>query len=333
MRPGAFLGPADPPVAVPPEQISLGALGNLGNDGHLWKVLEDGRELAITPKVLSCISARASASSPTLATSVSGDPPSAPKYKLVSSCVADYPTNKARLTIGVGEEVDISFSPTPPTNAIWKKDLGTLRSRVGTSNQFTAPHKKGQATVTATLPNAPPEQIRFEVLEPTGVDHAVIIVTNIPRLGTIAQGDAGAQMQLCVFMAPTNVSFYRAEMEEVDEDGTNITGYFTQWTPQQLRHQSSRAVWFFLSQTNSWTDECWVMPDVLPQPWSLGSFAWHIPWRWAVPSGGYMHPNEGAGAWWQVFTIDATGTVKITKFGNNWVQRTTNNVVTLGNTP
>jgi hypothetical protein len=335
---GLFLWLDYPPVAVPSEEIALGALGNLGSDGHLWTVQQDGVEVIITPQVSSFRSASAlptSACGPftNVTSGARGDLPQEQKYVLVSTCVADYPTNKTRLTIGVGEEVDFSFNPPPPASAVWKTDQGTLSSSLGPSTRLTAPNTKGQATVTATLPNAPDERISFTVVEPTGVDHAIIIATNIPAEGTLGQGDAGAQMELLVFMAPTNVSFYRVQMEEVDENGTNITGYFTQWTPQQLHHWSARANWFYLTQTNSWTDDCWIMPDVLPQPWSSGSFAWHIPWRWGVPSGGYMFSHDGPSAWWQVFTIDSLGTAKMTKFNNNWVQRTTNNVITLGNTP
>ena len=36
---------------VPPEQIALGALGNQGDDGHLWTVQPDGKEIVITPAV------------------------------------------------------------------------------------------------------------------------------------------------------------------------------------------------------------------------------------------------------------------------------------------
>lgn len=45
---GGFLSPTVPPVAVPSQQISLGALGNLGNDGHLYTVQSSGREVVIT---------------------------------------------------------------------------------------------------------------------------------------------------------------------------------------------------------------------------------------------------------------------------------------------
>ena len=43
-----FVSPASPPVAVPPQTITIAALGTLGPDGHLWTVQPDGQEIAAT---------------------------------------------------------------------------------------------------------------------------------------------------------------------------------------------------------------------------------------------------------------------------------------------
>jgi hypothetical protein len=63
-----FLQPANPPVAVPPEQITLGGEGHLGSDGHLWTVQANGAELEITPQAP--------------ATSYNGQKPGQQKYNL-----------------------------------------------------------------------------------------------------------------------------------------------------------------------------------------------------------------------------------------------------------
>ncbi|MEI7937507.1 MAG: hypothetical protein WCK27_12530 [Verrucomicrobiota bacterium] len=79
---GNFLWYDDPPVAVPSGDITLGALGPLGSDGHLWTVQPDGIEIIITPQVLSCRSASAASASPNVATATDGSLPAAPKYRL-----------------------------------------------------------------------------------------------------------------------------------------------------------------------------------------------------------------------------------------------------------
>jgi hypothetical protein len=78
---GLFLWPDYPPVAVPSQDITLGGLGPLGPDGHLWTVQPDGIEVVITPQVTSCRSASASAASPDVATGTTGDVPSQQKHR------------------------------------------------------------------------------------------------------------------------------------------------------------------------------------------------------------------------------------------------------------
>ena len=85
-----FLWTYLPTVAVPSAQIDLGGLGNLDEDGQLWKVLPDGKEIVITPAVAggsaegSSSAFRADASKPTSsadsALNVTGSLPTAPKY-------------------------------------------------------------------------------------------------------------------------------------------------------------------------------------------------------------------------------------------------------------
>jgi hypothetical protein len=75
-----FLEPADPPVAVPPQQISLGALGNEGSDGNLSTGLASGIETVITPKAP--------------VTSFTGPQPLAGGYTLITQTVSPTPTNQ-----------------------------------------------------------------------------------------------------------------------------------------------------------------------------------------------------------------------------------------------
>jgi hypothetical protein len=277
------------------------------------------------------------------------DPPQ--EYTLIHLTKAKALTNPdpTRTTIGVGEEVDFSGMPDDTT---WKESTGTIiPAPTGSTYKFIAPSGKGQVTVTASISNRANASVVFTVLEPTGVDHAVIIATN--NIGGYApdgypQGAAGAEMRLRVFMAPTYVSFGNVEMEEVVQNATDITGYFTNavWFTDNpalfLRHSSAFADWFQFGEDNSWVDTCWSynapvssggpgLPQ-LPQVggWSSGGhFTWFVPWNWGVPNNsGYVYANSGANPWYQVFSIDGSGTVIITKFSNCWVQRTTNNVIT-----
>ena len=55
--------------------------------------------------------------------------------------------------------------------------------------------------------------------------------------------------------------------------------------------------------------------------WSSGQFTWNIPGKWWVE--GSTNKNSIANGWQQVFTIDANGTMTVTKF-NHTATRTTN---------
>lgn len=109
---GGFLIPAVPPVAVPSEDITLGALGPLSSDGHLWTVQPDGIEKIITPQVLSCRSALAASASPYVATGTDGSLPAAPEYKLMILCNGVPATNTPNTAV-VGQKIALTCKLVP----------------------------------------------------------------------------------------------------------------------------------------------------------------------------------------------------------------------------
>ena len=85
----SFLSPASPPLGVPPQDIALGSLGNLGNDGRLWTLQTAGMETVITERAPE--------------TSYSGALASAQKYKLKISLNGDITDRTS--TVYVGQEM------------------------------------------------------------------------------------------------------------------------------------------------------------------------------------------------------------------------------------
>jgi hypothetical protein len=255
-------------------------------------------------------------------------------------------TNRERLNLGVGEEVDLSGMP---ANTSWSVSAGGIVTNQYGFIVFTAPSNAvNQATVTAKV-NVDYDakwQTYFAVKQPTGVDpvHTYIIETNFPPISRLQDEQAGAGMHLHVCMKPTDVSFYRITMEEVGEDATSITGYFANaalFTTNPavfLSHIGHGAdAPFTLIWDNSWTngDYCWSFYNdgfgfpLIPSGlyWLPGgSFTWNIPWNWWIA--GNNATNHMTNGWQQVFEIEPYGTVKITKFGSKWVQRTTSGMIT-----
>jgi len=291
---------------VAPGQIQIGNFGVLPPSGTLYAVLPAHKELSITPKVAAIGAIWAG--------------PSVQPYPFISQCYATTPTNRSRTTLGVGEQVALYFGSTLPTNALWSTTAGGLKFASGSTNLFTAPSNAATATITVQVFGKSVSKT-FKVVEPSGIDHAVIAATNnILAFPNLTNGQAGAEMLLNIYFAPTEVSFYRVNIMEVGEDGSNITGYFSQWTPQQLHHTSADH-WTTLNQANEMNDTC---AELDPSPWSSGGFTWDIPSRWQVDGSGATNFLNG---WNQVFSIDGSGTVTIVK-DNHWVQRTTNGVIT-----
>jgi hypothetical protein len=285
-----------------PGNISLGSYGNLNSDGTLAMLAAEGQHLVITPKT----------SQPWY----SGNLPGKAKYTLKHQTF--YPAltdaNLSRLNLGVGEIVSLSGMP---NKTVW---AGPGLLLTNSAAIFVAPSNAApsgtKVSVTATVPNSPVLTVNFTVFPPTGFDHAQITGTNSYPIGT-----AGAGMTTVVWIAPTSVSFFRVQCMEVGEDASNISGYFTNWTSQQLGHKTAN-IWFPLASNNEWYDL--ASYSGYPPPWSSGEFTWDIPARWQIPGSGLTNSMSG---WNQKAMIDSNGTMTVQKFGRS-LTRTTNNIIT-----
>ncbi len=285
---------------IPPEQISIGALGNLNSNGVLYAVLPDNDPDIVTP---------IDAGKNKYTFTVNGT-----KYTLHHFTVNVAPTNpdRTRTTIGVGEQVTFSGMP---TNATWKASAGGLSATSGWSTTFTAPSNAMTATVTASCAGKSLPPISFNVVKPSGIGQATVTGTN-----HYSAGVSGSGMTLLLTLAPTGVSFSRVSIMEVGLDATNISGYFTNWTPQQLHH--SAGVWAQINSQNQWQDQAnGTNPD--PPHWSTGQFTWVIPAKWQITGSAFTNDMATSN---QVFSVDASGTATVQKFGHS-ATRTTNDVI------
>ena len=300
----AFLSPESPPVGVPPQEIALSAVGKLGNGGRRYTVQSSGNELVITPT--------------TLVTSYSGDLPWVTKHVLISHTLHQALTNPdpERTKLGVGEEVSIYFDPELqmafPETPWWLAFDGSVWPNVGSAVTFTAPSNAVPRTTVRVFVRDAQLDKYFTVVEPQSYDHAVIVSTNRYWPPMSAAG-----MQLKVFFAPTDVSLYRVEIEEVGGYAIDLSGVYLTYPPEE--HISD--VFRGLNDDNSWNrlDDC----EGGAKYGYPGGFTWPIPANWRIP-GGSTNPMTG---WNQVFSIDEAGTCEIDKF-DRWVRRSTNNIVT-----
>lgn len=157
----------------------------------------------------------------------------------------------------------------------------------------------------------------FTVFEPSGVDHV-----DYGYLFQYPLGQAGAGMHVTVYLAPTNVSFYRVQCMEVGENASGVWGYFTQFPPDQLAHNDSAGANtpIPVNCDNSW-DHNWdnAYSATYGPPWNGGGgFTWVIPGKWWIGNG----PQHDIHFSDQVFSMDGSGTMTVTKFGHRVTRRT-----------
>ena len=310
--------------------ISIGRFGHLDSDGNLYVVLPDNDPDDIPVYVPGNKNY----------TFTLGAREITMVHEVVHPALTD--ANLNRTNLGVGEQVNFHFSDDSIV-ATWNETAGSMTLNASTGMyEYEAPDTAQKVDVTPTVNGVELPKITFNVLEPTGFDpvHTRIVstFTNI-----FDKGIAEARMQINVYMQPTDVSFYNVWMEEVGEDATNITDYFTDTNlfttnpAGRLSHKggfnTTLADYPFQLDSNNLWESGWDTCDSGPLSvnsvgnWSPGgSFTWNIPWKWGVGSHGNI-THLMTNGWQQVFTVDSNGKVTITKFNNLTVTRDTNNVV------
>jgi len=256
-------------------------------------------------------------------------------------------TNRERLQVGVGEEVDIYFDPplgmSFPEEPLWWASAGGLERELsptllgfsGSAVKFTAPSNAATANVCVIVRDITLDKT-FTVLEPSGVDHADIKTNSLGAYLRDYYGinAAGVGMYLRPYLGPTDVSFYRLTCMEVGEDASGVNGYFANtnagWFTTNPPHYLNHSNWlanvpFPIHEDNSW-DDGWdhAFWGNCSPPWTNGGFSWDIPGQWWIDGG---QTNTMTSHWSQSFSIDASGTMAVQKFGHT-ATRNTNDVYT-----
>lgn len=142
----------------------------------------------------------------------------------------------------------------------------------------------------------------------------------------IPPGIAGAWMHLRVVIAPTTVSFYRAEIFEVAQPASSINGYFISHPPPPHGGDQGANVWHSVGYDNvvgNNFDNAYLYGSaVLPGPWAPGAFTWDIPAQWRIPN----LTGQPMVGWSQVFMLTADGSLTISKFGKSVTRTISNNI-------
>jgi hypothetical protein len=232
------------------------------------------------------------------------------KPKITSETIASVPADRKRLTVGVGEKVNLIFTP---GIANWSTSGGKLSSANGETVRFTAPDREATIIIKAAGIGGTAD-ITFKVIEPRGVlmekgsGTRVWHVQNIPSVG----------IRTSIYIQPATVSFENIEAIEDDCSGL-VTGYFIGTSLDGVSHgthgggtqvkvgpvvegKGSRV----LAQDTAASGHC-----NFGEPYSNGTFDWPIPWKFRVSTG----ENKEFSVVHQRFTIDEAGAMNVTKAG------------------
>jgi len=157
--------------------------------------------------------------------------------KIVTETVATSPPDRARKTIGVGEEVTLRVLPEGVDVFLWDRTQGggDLSYYSGSTTTYTAPGAEDDVTITATVEGADCS-VSFSVIEPTGV-----LLENKelgPTPYTVQPTWMSMEYQATIYLQPDSVNFYRVLFYESAAEVIK-TGYFTQGTHNFSDHPAN----------------------------------------------------------------------------------------------
>ena len=295
---GCGSDPADQATGVDPTTVSFGGLGKEGSDGLLYALLPDNTTVDVTPRF-------------TGVPFYTGYISTLGRYTLTHTCEADTPTNKDRLIIGVGEEVDLGGMP-DGTNTTWSVSAGGLSATNGSGVTFTAPDRAATATVTVTVRNAS-QTISFDVIEPSGV----IQVTNSLQ-HTVNRPDIG--FHGTIYLTPDTVNFGAIECQE-EQAYAVANGVYSQYNG--TNHEDAPTPFPFTSTVVSgFGTLSYVMDQVYSgnptnsPPFSPGTETVTIPWDFRVGENGDWKTNFTTLT--HLCSLGPLGNLAASKAGAHW---------------
>jgi hypothetical protein len=176
--------------------------------------------------------------------------------KFDHTTIATTPTNRARMTLGIAEEVDLTISPASPVT--WyiypPTGEGTLSSYSGSSTTFLASRSPSEPWIWANIGEEDADQatcvISFTVIAPTGItysqdngDTGGYPLTPGPPNDLIGNGRT-----FPITILPTTVSFYGARFRE------RVLFNIIEWPNGQIQYRPGSTPEFSVNFANASTD-------------------------------------------------------------------------------
>lgn len=231
---------------------------------------------------------------PTAAPQPSPSPSSTPR--ITSETVAMTPFNRDRKTVGVGEEVTLTFSKGEASwslsgrydSAVIRPSDGSVEPMTGSTITYTAASVPAVETITARSGRSQ-ASITFYVIAPSGLVNRRIL--SLPILHHSGRPDSGMQVES--YVTPASVSFENINVieREVGAIGTGVYEPFNGigHDPNTVALPAGPVVPGLGSKMN-WIDLCYSGDPRTNAPFVPGALVFKIPYEYQLRAGGDFHP-------------------------------------------
>ena len=237
---------------------------------------------------------------------------------LVSETEAEWPADRTRTDIGVGEVVRLSIAPSSIAIEGASCDNSHYAAITSTTTEATLTAFDIQHQVTATVIAGGITLCKsFSIWEPASIAYAFPWYPE-----PIGRFIPGAACSVDVVIAPTNVAFNNVFMTEGYCEATNYCGWFNDCESRHPPHGIEQGADIVISPRydpaydgTHFTDKiAFVDPGM---PWSFGMMEWRMPVSWWIDkhTGETNKHNFVDNSWIEEFELDENGTVTIRKFG------------------
>ncbi len=252
-------------------------------------------------------------------------PSPTPSASITSQTVVTAPEDRSRTTIGVAEQVSLTFSG---GDAKWSLsgNSGKLSYPTGKTNFLTAGPKGGSDTITATdTATNESASISFTVIPPSGIFNE-----RVPGSLLHYQTWPNSGFEMHVYLQPDSVSFSGVTYLEKNVCSTasgvyafeNHVGHVPNADPAPVGDDEPGKGSLVMAEPGlDGPDEAYSGLDYSNPPYAPGSVEWDIPIGYEVPPGTTFYPI-GSGIVKQISTLGADGSTLTTTKGNESVTTT-----------
>jgi hypothetical protein len=156
--------------------------------------------------------------------------------KIVTETVATSPPNRARKTIGVGEEVKLTLLPEGLSGVLWNvtEGGGQVSGYTGDTITFTAPDRASDITLTVDTDAGTMGSVTFHVIEPTGV----LMENETLQYASSGPDWIAIKYWANIYLTPSTVNFYNASVHE-GPSRVYTNGYFTLYDHRMRPHEGN----------------------------------------------------------------------------------------------